>query len=262
MGMQGNCPSTGSSRIQRTCSKQRFSMSKLFRLRQKRAANGIRHARKACDFGFLSRFLHPLETSPLMSILAGAIISLAVLLGAGDKANADMINSSFDVVDYNDSWTNFNIRGPPTGFRYNGETISERAVIFMIKDNAYAGGMDKNSDDYPFYASGHKNERSASEKYGYAMGEKTDGPNDDVIVLIDRDGNNWFDYNPSTGTLAQGSLDEIRKMSLGEVTLTGEDPYSGSPSYVTNVDVIPEPATLALLGLGGAGLAIRKRQRK
>ncbi|MDY7011443.1 MAG: PEP-CTERM sorting domain-containing protein [Planctomycetota bacterium] len=39
---------------------------------------------------------------------------------------------------------------------------------------------------------------------------------------------------------------------------TGSDETSGA--YIDNVEVVPEPATMAFLGIGAAGLLIRRRR--
>jgi hypothetical protein len=71
--------------------------------------------------------------------------------------------------------------------------------------------------------------------------------------------NNLF---PAAGTVSGGlSLYRVPQTANGAVTLEGSFVYAGGDSFTFTPEVIPEPASALLLGLGAVGLATRRLRK-
>ena len=86
--------------------------------------------------------------------------------------------------------------------------------------------------------------------------------NEDIMVYNDPRKNlfgiRFDDFKTSDGV---GDLDE-EKIILIEMKVTGKAGWDGTIGYVESGGTVPEPSSIALLGLGGTLLILRGRRRK
>ena len=140
-------------------------------------------------------------------------------------------------VNYFPTWTAFNVRSTDDGAR--GE-YGQPAGSWMGTDTFALAAQ------YPYI----QLERSGSD-FSFRISE--DGVN--FLPLVEEANTGIYDGSQTPLVISRPDLPETLQLGLMNCTYTADTGYAA----FDDLSIIPEPATLALLGLGGLALIRRKR---
>ncbi len=149
------------------------------------------------------------------------------------------------------------------------------AVTGNIWGNSWVGGPNALFQDFSYVQGGEAQMQLINldtactyDLYMYGSGDNTDYVFDGVTkTIIFNTGSSTWNPGPPTGSWVEGENYVVFKgivpTASGEIWLAykpGPSSVSGTISGFTLVENVPEPATMALLAVGGVAVVIRRRK--